>query len=86
MERRHIDHIPQETLEAIIDELASDRTSLVACCLVSRRWIWRSRNHLFKRIRFSSLCGTKSLRAWGTAMNPKGANLLLNGPLIIDEF
>lgn len=77
MQQCYIDHMPQEILEAIIDELAGDRTSLMACCLVGRRWIWRSRHHLFRWIRFSSLWGPKSIRTWGAVMNPNGAKLLV---------
>jgi len=72
----HIKNVPQETLDAIIDELSENRAALMACCLVSRRWVWRSRHHLFKRVRFSSLLGLKSLRNWGAVMNTNGTGLL----------
>ena len=69
-----IEKVPQETLEAIIDELAEERVALKACCLVNRRWIWRGRYHLFKAIRFSSVSGLKSLQNWSAVMNPNGTN------------
>ena len=71
-----IEAVPQETLDEIIDELAEDTIALKACSLVSRRWVWRSRHHLFKVVFFSSLSGSKSLRNWGTSMNPTGTSLL----------
>lgn len=75
MEHPHTDKVPQETLDTIIDELADDKCSLKACCLVSRRWLWRSRKHLFSRVRFSSLRGSKSLRNWSKAMNVNGTDM-----------
>jgi hypothetical protein len=71
----YIEKVPQETLEAIIDELSEERVALKACCLVNRRWIRRSRYHLFKAIRFSSVSGLKSLQNWSAVMNPKGMSL-----------
>lgn len=76
MRKDHIGNVPQETLDAIIDELADNRAALKTCCLVSRRWVWRSRHHLFKIVRFSSLWGLKSLRNWGAVMNINGTSLL----------
>jgi hypothetical protein len=64
--------IPQEVLDAVIDELADDRAALKSCCLASRRWVRRSQHHLFKEVRFSSLLGLKSLRNWSTIMGLNG--------------
>ena len=77
MERCHVDRIPQESLDAIIDELENDRRDLEACCLVSRRWLWRSRTHIFRKIRFSSLRGSKSLHNWSKAMNVNGTDIIV---------
>ena len=77
MQGRHIENIPQETLEAVIDELAGNRAALSVCCLVSKRWVWRSRYHLFKRVRFSGRQGLKSLRNWEAAMKLDGMSLVI---------
>lgn len=71
----YTEDMPQETLDAVIDELADDKVALKACCLVSRRWVWRSQHHLFKKVRFSSLSGLNSLRSWGIVMNLNGKGL-----------
>jgi len=76
MRQCDINDQPQEVLDAFIDELANDIASLKACSLVSRRWFWRSRKHLFKRVRFSSMRGSKSLRNWSAVMNPSGTKLV----------
>jgi hypothetical protein len=69
MEQCYINDQPQETLDAFIDELAGDMVSLKACSLVGRRWFWRSRKHLFQRVRFSSMGGSESLRNWSAVMS-----------------
>ena len=72
MQQPNINDQPQEILDAFVDELADDATSLKACSLVSRHWFWRSRKHLFKRVCFSSVGGSRSLWNWSAVMNPRG--------------
>ncbi|KAI0741845.1 hypothetical protein C8Q80DRAFT_160878 [Daedaleopsis nitida] len=48
-------HIPLELAEDIIDHLADDHTSLLACALTSPKWLTRCRIHLFGTLRISSL-------------------------------
>jgi hypothetical protein len=45
-------NLPQELIDRIIDELAQfgSTCTLRACCLVQKRWVERSRRHLFKEI------------------------------------
>ena len=45
--------LPQEILDLIIDHLCAERTTLHACCLVSKSWIPRTRKHLFAYIQFN---------------------------------
>ncbi|KAF7368976.1 hypothetical protein MVEN_00224000 [Mycena venus] len=40
--------LPAELIDAILDHLARDFTSLKACSLVCRAWVVRSRSHLFE--------------------------------------
>ena len=56
-------YLPQELIDTIIDEVAQgDSTyTLRACCLVQRRWVERSRRHLFKEI---SLHAVEHFRDW----------------------
>jgi len=39
-----------EIMEMIIDDVQDDRTTLHACCLVSKAWISRSRRYLFQEV------------------------------------
>ena len=48
--------VPQELVDRFIDESKDDIKLLRICSLISRRWVHRSRKHLFQRIAFSS-CG-----------------------------
>ena len=43
--------LPPEILDLIVDHLCDERTTLKACCLVSKSWIPRTRKHLFAYIR-----------------------------------
>lgn len=54
---------PQELIDKVIDEVAQCGTTstLRACCLVQKRWVERSRRHLFKEI---SLYATDHFRDW----------------------
>jgi hypothetical protein len=55
--------LPQELIDKIIDEVAQcDSThTLRACCLVRKRWVERSRRHLFNEI---SLYATDHFGGW----------------------
>ena len=46
---------PPEILDAVIDQLHDEPTTLRACCLVSKSWIPRTRKHLFVHIEFDAL-------------------------------
>jgi len=62
--------LPQELIDKIIDEVSQcDPThDLRACCLVQKRWVERSRRHLFKEV---SLYTPKHYRDW-TKLIPFG--------------
>lgn len=47
-----MERIPQELVDKLIDELVDDAKSLRTCCLISRRWVGRSRRHLFRLLTF----------------------------------
>ena len=54
-------HLPQETLENIIDHLHDDQETLKECCLASKSFVIRARKHIFAVVHF----GTQSdLEAW----------------------
>ena len=50
-----MERIPQELVDKFIDELENDNHGLCVCSLISRRWVDRSRRHLFQRIGFPAL-------------------------------
>lgn len=64
--------LPQELIDRIIDEISQcDSThDLRTCCLVQKRWVERSRRHLFKEI---SLYATDHFRDW-IRLIPLGSN------------
>lgn len=64
--------LPQELIDKIIDEISQcDSThSLRACCLVQKRWVERSRRHLFKEV---SLYATDHFKNW-IKLIPSGSN------------
>ena len=43
--------LPPEVLDLIVDHLCDERTTLKACCLVSKSWIPRTRKYLFAHLR-----------------------------------
>ena len=49
-----IPHLPAELLDHIVDHLHDRKGALRNCCLVSKSWIPRTREHLFADIRFDS--------------------------------
>ena len=46
--------LPPEILDLIVDHLRNEPAALKACCLVSKSWIPRTRNHLFARVTFDT--------------------------------
>ena len=50
-----------ELLDHIVDFLHNSRDALKSCCLVSKQWIHRTREHLFSRIHFYD---AEDLEAW----------------------
>lgn len=47
--------VPVEVAEHIVDQLANDRDTLLACALTPPAWLTRSRVHLFHTVRISTL-------------------------------
>ena len=45
-------YLPPEILDQVVDYLCDDTITLKWCCLVSKSWVPRTRNHLFSRIKF----------------------------------
>ena len=45
--------LPPEILDLIVDHLHDEPIALKACCVVSKSWVHRTRNHLFARVKFS---------------------------------
>ena len=54
-------HLPVEMLNLIIDHLHDTTHALRNCCLISKSWVPRARNHLFADIKFPT---TNILRSW----------------------
>lgn len=54
-------HLPQETIDHIIDILHNEPETLKACCLASKFWIPRTRKYLFADIWFISV---RHLELW----------------------
>ena len=57
-------YLPQETLDHIVDFLHDQPEALKACSLASKRWIPRTRKHLFAEIEFKS---PEHLKSWWRA-------------------
>jgi len=67
--------LPQELIDRIIDEVAQQDgfpDTLYACCLVQKRWVGRSRRHLFESL---NLYRTDDLVDWIKSI-PPGPNSL----------
>ena len=45
--------LPPEILDLIVDNLHDKRTALLACCVVSKSWIPRTRRHIFAHVKFN---------------------------------
>ena len=54
-------YLPQEILDHTVDLLRDDQDALKECCLVSKSWIPRAREHLFAKIEFNL---EKHLESW----------------------
>ena len=46
--------IPQEIIDQVIDLSSEDKTTLKACSLISRAWVYRTRKHLFSTLKLTS--------------------------------
>jgi len=44
--------LPPEILDLTVDHLHDEPIALKACCLVSKSWVPRTREHLFARVEF----------------------------------
>jgi hypothetical protein len=53
--------LPSEIFGLILDHLSHERTTLEACCLVSKSWVPWTRRHLFTHIHLRS---RKSVESW----------------------
>lgn len=61
-----------EILDLVVDHLRDEPTTLKACCLISRSWVPRARQHLFAEIRFG-LAGFRGIGSWMVAFpDPSG--------------
>ena len=54
-------HLPPEILDCVVDLLHDEPEALKRCCLVSKSWVPRTRNHLFAEIIFFD---EKRLKLW----------------------
>jgi len=45
--------LPPEILDLIVDFLHDEPDALKACCLVSKSWVYRTREHLFAHVEFT---------------------------------
>ena len=57
--------LPPETLDAIIDLLHDEPTTLKSCCAVSKSWVPRTRRHLFSHVEFHN--AKSHLEVWKKA-------------------
>lgn len=80
-------YLPPEILDLILDCLYDNRTTLEACCLVSKSWIPRARRHIFALVRFGPL--GRSIASWiETFPDPSDSpahhtrRLLISGPSV----
>jgi hypothetical protein len=74
--------LPPETLDYTVDFLHDEPETLKRCCLVSKSWVPRARNHLFADIKFPT---AKSLESWKEAFpNPSTSAACYVKTLFID--
>jgi hypothetical protein len=61
---------PQELIDEIIDRCSGDKRTLIACSLISRAWVYRTRKHLFSTLTLTD----KTLPVWcGIVVAPPAA-------------
>ena len=46
--------LPPEILDLVIDQLLDEPATFKVCCIASKSWIPRARNHLFARVEFNA--------------------------------
>ena len=56
---------PSEILDLIFNNLHDERTTLKACCVVSKSWVYCARRHIFAQVRFGQL--GSSVESWMAA-------------------
>ena len=56
-----IPHLPAELLDHVVDHLRDTKDALSNCCLVSKSWIPRTREHIFANVRFRT---KEDLESW----------------------
>lgn len=56
--------LPQELTDIVIDHLHNDKTSLIACSLVSHDWLWSARYHLFYDANITTFNEKRDLEAF----------------------
>jgi hypothetical protein len=54
-------YLPTEILDHVVDHLHDTQDALRNCCLVSKSWIPRTRNHLFANVEFHT---AEDLQSW----------------------
>jgi hypothetical protein len=50
MTRFSLSDAPQELIDEIIDRCSRNKRTLIACSLISRVWVYRTRKHLFSTL------------------------------------
>jgi hypothetical protein len=60
MTRFSLSDAPQELIDEIIDRCSRDKRTLIACSLISRVWVYRTRKHLFSTLTLTD----KTLPIW----------------------
>ena len=48
-----MDNLPIEIVDLILDFLSNERSTLQACCVISKSWVHRVRKHLFAHVQFN---------------------------------
>ena len=54
MAQRDPTEIPQEMIDQVVDLCSAEKTTLKACSLISRAWVYRTRKHLFSTLKLTS--------------------------------
>ena len=64
--------IPQEIIDEVIDFCSGDKKTLLACSLISRAWIYRTRKHLFSTLTLTD----KTLPTWCSVVAAPTSNTI----------